>query len=313
MNQTQPAFTDLNARELLTADEVSDISAEVSTEVLAGRGLSDSNLWESMAEIKQTIDMIRNPFDVFRRVMNRVTARSTGLTFAELWLMYRYGILPLIKDVDQIMAAAGKQRGKIRKTTRARLEFTKTDSVLTIHGQLSPLLIGIRTQTTDTIKCRGMSLDEFDASLAYHQGFSAKGLVTLPWELVSYSFVADWFFNVGSFLNAMVPAFGYNQLGACLTLERTRSTVYNAESTSVATSLQNTWDLIRPISGYVVSVNKGKSRGQLSGPALVVRNNFKLDQVTRLADAFALAGQQLLNIFGEKPKSRRIKRLTVTF
>jgi len=64
------------------------------------------------------------------------------------------------------------------------------------------------------------------------------GLSEVPvagWEAIPFSFVADWFFNIGSYIEAITPISGVKRLGSWTTtrieLSTTRSTWWNDAGT----------------------------------------------------------------------------------
>jgi hypothetical protein len=148
----------------------------------------------------------------------------------------------------------------------------------------------INYTTTDEVTVRARTLDEVDFSVANNIGFSVKGLTSLPWELVPYSFVADWFVNVGDYIRALTPVPGLKLLDDSLTIERVVKTIYSAGPTSL---LNNDYSITRPVSGSISSTLKTKTRSRLGAPKLVVRSDFRFDKALRIADGLALAAQRL--------------------
>lgn len=299
-------FTDcsnqnLSFEQLISSSDINNLVTEVVTSCLSKRGNADNNLFESVAEWRQTFDMFRHPTQVMNRFLDAFDKRIRKIRrlqgASQAWLTYRYGVRPFIKDVSGIIdGLAFKSIGKKRvryfanKTISRRL--TQTYDVKPIW---SVVTTSVNRQMVDQFSARAVSFDEYVADLASNVGFTAKGLITVPWELVPYSFVVDWFVNVGDFLNAITPSPSYKQLGSCLVTERTTSNSWTAISSSSASP----FNLLRPVTGsFSTSILTKTRSSSLPQPGLVIKNDFRLDTITRAADAISLIAQRLDSLFG---------------
>lgn len=286
-------------RSIILQDDITSLVTEITTKGLAERGKADSNLFESVAEYKQTLELFTKPTKNIWRFLGKHEAKikdlkRLGMRPDEAWLIYRYGIKPFISDVHSIIEGLKQKTGRRRQTTRAKGEISRNEnSTMSI-----PTGPGANTffayQTSDYVKVRYTSIDEYVATTASNIGFTAKGLLTVPWELTPYSFVADWFVNIGDYLNAIAPAPEYKQLGSCIVVERSRVTRY-----------QNTAIVSPP---YVVDSIDGavcygayytKDRSSVGTPGVVLKNDFKLATIVRASDALALISQKLFQLFGK--------------
>jgi hypothetical protein len=68
-----------------------------------------------------------------------------------------------------------------------------------------------------TVKVRANILYEIDNR--QHFGLSFQEIPIAVWELLPYSFVADWFFNIGDYVQAITPKPGVKLLGGSYTVE----------------------------------------------------------------------------------------------
>jgi hypothetical protein len=287
---------------VVSQSDVDRMVVGVSTEVLSKRGRSDSDLWESMAEYKQTLELLQNPLNRLRSLSSKLLQSANGPSRVLLkevsggYLLYRYGIIPLMKDIESILKSLSRVTGKQRKTVRA------SDSRFAVAGSSGPFLLDViegtwKRETRDNIIVRAMSLDEVDLSFGSNLGFSFKGLVTLPWELTGYSFVADWFLNVGDYLGAHAPAPGYKQLGSCVVVQRVTSNAYTYASTGISPSGQSVnAQMVTPLTGSCAMVRISRTRGALAYPGVVIKSDFKFDSFTRAADAFSLLAQRFIKV-----------------
>jgi hypothetical protein len=301
-----PPFTGIPVPvgEVFSASEIAAMQSEVSTRVMASRGLSDSNLFESIAEINQLAGAVTGPLQGLKSFLQQRTPKALAMGAAGAWLAYRYGVRPFINDIEAILKGLKKSVGKQRKTTRAFLSQERVNVKTLPSAAFGDWRANVQILTLDNVTCRAMSLDEYVADFSSNIGFTGKGLAGLPWELIPFSFVVDWFVNVGDFLYAYVPAFGYKQLGSCLVTRRFRSTTYTIlDSFEVAGS---TWDLLEAPTGTIAGIVETKTRSPLSDPKLAIKTNFRLDQLTRMADAIALlfvVSAMAARIFGGAPAS----------
>lgn len=275
--------------------EQSDLATEVTTKCLAERGKADNNLFESVAEYKQTLSMLRRPQDSLFRYLNKNGEKIRKLSPESAWLAYRYGVRPFIKDVQGIIEGLGKTVGNKRSTTRAKGSIQRSEITSANYNIGNPVVLKIQKQTIESIEYRATSLDEYVADTASNIGFTAKGLLTLPWELVPYSFVADWFVNVGDFLNALAPAPGYKQLGSCITKRHSIYCLYTVIQTTATGNYQH--PPVRSNTASCYGSLETKTRTSLGTPGLVIKNDFKLNDAVRAADATALLKQRMDRLF----------------
>jgi hypothetical protein len=241
------------------------------------------------------IDTRRNT--PFRKLVKAGSLVSAGAAGA--WLISRYGLLPLIKDIQALLTQLrADQDAAERHTARGKAAVGRS-SVVPIQN----ICMGHITENgskllTDEVRVRAMSLDEWKMSLLDHFGLGSKDLLTLPWELLTLSFVADWFVNIGDFIGAMIPLPGVNQLGSCIVYQRVRSTTvtitgyssYGISNVSSSGSMSKTGTF----------VEKVRSPG-LRNATLVKLNRSKIDPALdknrmRIVDATALIGQRMAGI-----------------
>jgi hypothetical protein len=274
---------------LLSSSDINDSAVEASTAAFANRGKADSNLFESLAEYRDAVALLKDPIAKMYRLLHKQDKHITLLGPTEGWLVYRYGIRPIISDINNILKGLDKSIGKRRITSRGYSNLHQS-TTSTLVKTVSNVQMTYQVNTSDQVQSRAMSLDEYIATKSSNIGFTTKGLLGVPWELVPYSFVADWFVNVGDFLYAHAPAPGYKQLGSCLTTERTIITQYVLQNmTYVGSGISYTSQAPGAIYSQLVT----KTRSGIAKPGLVIRSDFQLDGLTRTADAFFLLKQIL--------------------
>jgi hypothetical protein len=277
----------------ISASEIASLQTEVSTRCLSARGSQGSNRFESLAQAAKTIAMLKRPFSAidsfFRKTKVKITRsgrrRKNLMRPVDAWLTYRYGLKPLINDVDEILRGLDKGVGNQKYTTRANGFKTRT-STRVFTKDLGINRVHIQAMSTCSVTVRAMSLDEYVSDLLNNIGFDIKGALTVSWELVPYSFVIDWFANVGDYLRAFIPTPSVVTLGNCLTTEvdsRTDYSVLRNEHLDPANSY-----FTRELSGTCSARIYSKSRTPLQPAGLVLKSDFRLDDQTRMADYLSL-------------------------
>lgn len=285
----------LPTKTLISQSDVQGLVREVSTKLLANRGTVTSNLFESLAQANQTLGMLQGPFKSLHRLITKAEAVKVTLkSSAGLWLQYRYGWKPLVADIHSILSGLQKQVGNKRETSSQEGQLS-TSEIETRVATGSTYVLTYQKQNFDVVKVRAVSLDEYAATLYSNIGLTGKDLATLPWELIPYSFVADWFANVGDYLRAIAPLPGVKQLGSSVSTHCDRSTIWSA----VSTAPTGTDTMVRPCTGTLFSQYTSYSRVPVGSPSLVIKSDFKLDTAMRAADAVSLILQRSNRVFSK--------------
>jgi hypothetical protein len=190
-----------------------------------------------------------------------------------------------------VIAGLEKKVGRVRKTSRAKILLESNLQQRVVPYSNPAFTVKILETVSDRVQIRAMSLDEHVLSEANNVGLTSKGLITLPWELVRYSFVLDWFLTVGDFLGAITPAFGWTQLGSCYVIRREQAVSINALDTIPGAG----YVIDTPCSGGFTYLRDTRQRiVGLPAPGVVVRSDFRFSNLSRCLDAFALLAQQVL-------------------
>lgn len=208
---------------------------------------------------------------------------------AHLWL--NLGLLPIAQD---IYALANKD---LRPPT-LRVAKSKSFSGSHVatqgadHGTFTTE-VGFKTRLTVSAKADIPSLDYFAANIAQQLGLTNP--VSLAWELMPYSFVVNWFVDIGSFL-AQFDTFAGLRL---IELSET----YTDEATILGQTFKQS-----AIGGFPIStttgvlykrsfgISKQKSRVLLDSPPIVLPRVPLLEglNVGKLTTLLALVAQRKL-------------------
>lgn len=159
------------------------------------------NLSVDFAESRQTLKMLRVSDQIhdYTRLFVKSSLFSKSRGLANIWLTYTYGVKPLLSSLYG--AADESLRVVINKLDRFRgraseVRMNPRIVVDSIFGNLTFSTFG-PFKVSSTV---GVSLfvPDFDFNR-----WASLNPVAIAWELTPYSFVVDWFLNVGGYLNNM--------------------------------------------------------------------------------------------------------------
>lgn len=209
-------------------------------------------------------------------------APSKSKSFADNYLEFHFGWSPLVADIysaakvleDGIPPPTVKGRGIGRDTVR-------------VTGQYG------YDQWTCTSKCQLIADVEIDnPNLNLLERLGVANPIAVLWEVVPWSFVVDWFSNVGQFLTALLPLNG-------IALKRLARTDYN------------TWDYTQEIPSFgrlkrakMVTVSRYAPAGNSFPAPKIMLYDFKGFSPRRGAAAISLLLQQMATP-GHKPPFRK--------
>lgn len=142
----------------------------------------------------------------FNRVFRsrRYSGKSNARWLGSKWLELQYGWLPLLGTIydcaenlvdptGRILQRSYKARGRILRTTAY-------DDGTTVKG----------TQAWSYGVEVGVTLAPATTRLQELSRFTSLNPLSVAWELLPYSFIADWFFNVGGYLRTAETALLHN-------------------------------------------------------------------------------------------------------
>lgn len=194
------------------------------------------------AERKKTVnfvvDCLQGVIDVARDVRKgRVPmAIKRWRNYPDKWLAYRYGWLPMVMDAyGAVKALERAEDGTYSRAvvTGKCYEEVASDSTAPVNvtvrfgtssSYLSYWVPGVKkTQLTHSCFYR-IDATINNATYLRLQDVGVTDPASTAWELIPYSFVVDWFINVGDWLGAVNALEGWNPLACSRTLV-TRETV----------------------------------------------------------------------------------------
>jgi hypothetical protein len=212
----------------LTFDGVPDIDVAQMQQLAVTRSFanidfSEANLLETLGEMDETVRFMRHTFvkaiRIFRAVKRwdlKYLRREISLKeLRDRYMECRYAIRPLIYDVKRTSAAitAGTLLSN-RFTFRA--SETETDSFSEDVGGYSSFDFVKKSSKTVNVRA-GVLVAMEDLSTLTIWGIDRP--IEAMWELTPFSFIADWFFNIGHTISSFTPKPGVKNLASWVTVE----------------------------------------------------------------------------------------------
>lgn len=183
---------------------------------------------ENWSDLDQTIGMLRHPFKSATKLLSSMiksrnrklgkTAASFAKATANTWLEYRYGWKPIILDMKTIVKSAQSKMSnndKLRLVVRAGsgdsangiIQQPATWNAAHTLGASATASVE-RTLQRDVGVVFDLINQTTSDQLAALFGTRLRDLPATAWEIVPYSFVADWFVGIGDWIQAITPAPG---------------------------------------------------------------------------------------------------------
>jgi hypothetical protein len=310
----------VRAKDLFGADgqPTSNLSVLAGTDAASGVQAANVQGLVELAELAKTLKFIANPFKAFENFIEdilrskdfrrwkanrlargkstsgRKPGKGTAATLAdylsEEWLRYRYGIMPLFYLCNDALKAVNEPKAPVRRTSRGKATETRVLQENVNEGDPTVEVRAVNRTHTKTWTVRAGVLYEHSLDLQANYGTRFQDVPEAAWELIQFSFIVDWFLNVGSFLGAIRPKVGVKQLATWTTTTLTD----NREVTMVCTggSGSSTYEYTsdRFAHSSIKTVEKRRVPGISVGLTYkwTTIDNFKSIHLKRATDSVAL-------------------------
>lgn len=235
-----PGWTGGNTRYLGWLEHVSmpttssDISLSVADNVAKGKFLKQAiEVHRSfmggvfLGELRETLHMIRNPakairrnvsdyFSELKKVRKVRNIRRRKRLLQDSWLEYSFGWLPLFNDIKNASDALNRlsdiQLHRVIGTGRDSDRIEGTRFLRTTGRGILHYYHRQATETHSTVIYRGAvrstALNPLRKELT-NWGFDPRDFAPTAWELVPYSFLVDYFSNIGD----VIEGWSWQNLG----------------------------------------------------------------------------------------------------
>lgn len=197
---------------------LSDLSSEIYDAHTAFQGST------FIGELKDTLRMLRSPAKTLRErfpdllnsygknVKRGTSRREASRILGDTWLEWQFGVRPLIQDVDNAskliheMYRIGSVFNDVTLKGKGKTALTVTADQQSV-GASAPFVLGTRLihHRVSVRYQAGYRLnDNSFANSPYKQaGLSPVDWMPTAWELLPWSFVVDYFTNIGDIITAL--------------------------------------------------------------------------------------------------------------
>lgn len=286
---------------------------------------ANANSWDLgtfLAEFNKTVSMVNrfkgNVLNRADRIVDQLgkrkknsfrTANSVLTAFSESWLEYRYGWRTLAYDLQDIHVSLERLASLKSKPKRGSSYTENVDSYSTSAST------GLYTNPGTTPSMYA-TLVAYDGVFSQIRTKAAHGSVmleavanelafidplTTAWEIVPFSFIVDWFVNVGDLIKAFSPFLSGNVLHGCLAhWDRVVETsTYSPSTSTMVTNYPTTSGYTHFISGTPIQrivVTETYDRAPAT-PSFSLHMKFNVDwrKVVDLSTLFQLANAKRIN------------------
>jgi hypothetical protein len=186
---------------------------------LDGHMSADSNILVTLAESAKTIQMVKEPFRLlkhdWRKTSKRLSASVLAKGGANVWLSWRYGWMQLYRDVVAFATIKRRIQEHINFLSQTRGSWQSLAKSQVDYGTCSPIQgspnVGFWLEPSINVVRRAtFSLDIFRSEQAtrftnfelFLQASGAYDILFALWDLVPFSFIVDWFVDIGNWISS---------------------------------------------------------------------------------------------------------------
>lgn len=163
---------------------------------------------------------MKNAHDVYESESRKRSARrdvksrasSVPRDLASAWLAYRYGLMPTllsINDALELLKKKLQKAGSAIHTKRRRKNFHLEKVQMATASKLVSVTYDVRSRIEAIVYYRRY----WDQTTMGLLGLTFENIPSILWESTRLSFVWDWIFHIGSWLEALKPKLGCHILG----------------------------------------------------------------------------------------------------
>jgi hypothetical protein len=216
---------------LAESRQTASMVVQRATSIVSGlRALRKGNLDEFMGAMHKSFNPPKRKVRNWREHLRSDTKGSTKAA-SSIWLEARYGWLPFLSEVhsafeslNEIVERQENLYARVSARKKAERVLAPRDESLISLGADGGLKMEVRETQYEEIKAVWVFVPtEWD-------GLGRLGLTNpleVAWELVPFSFVADWFLPVGNYLSYLDVQQRFKHVGGTVGLRRERVLEYS--------------------------------------------------------------------------------------
>lgn len=181
-----------------------------------------AGIGQNLVEYKQTVELLhgaigalRSPLKAFATAARRY-AKQARFTPHELgrtalkdlggaWLIWHFGVDPLIKDIYNICERLDEHKNdewrRVTVSSRSWWQYNMSQGPGAFNWT--------QDEWYDGVVRMSMEVRVKNQTTAMLNDFGLVNPASLLWEIVPFSFVIDWFYPVGAYLNSFSDLLGY--------------------------------------------------------------------------------------------------------
>jgi hypothetical protein len=242
--------------------------------LLASLGEGRETIASMVAILKRATKIARAIRRLNIKALRRELSRKE---LADRYMEFRYALRPLVYDAKQVVAAlSGDELPDVgRQTFRGYKEdFGSTvENGVLLYSDAGTRVYG-RQEASTVFQVRAGVLTTIEA-ISKLNVWGLDSIAESAWELMPYSFILDWFFDIGETLASWTPEMGVKKLASWVVTEVTTTQMVRVTSAeNILPSGATVWSDFFTLSGYHSKVTTVKTR--TPDPSLPILPTFRL-------------------------------------
>jgi len=229
--------------ESLTVDE--SIIAEAITEAWSKVSLSDTMALATAAELSKSLDFLLSAFGrvwkIYRALrkfdLKALKGEISPKELSQRYMEARYALRPMAYDINNTVSALA-DKAKLRYQTFRAFKADMASATFPnflLRSVAGDYKIEGTAQAARSLEVRSGVLT-FLKRFGSFERWGVGDILQTGWELVPFSFIVDWFCQVGKLISAWSPKVGLDTLASWYVVEDTTTLSVTAETgTSLAT------------------------------------------------------------------------------
>lgn len=200
--------------QVVSAIPLPSSAASLHASAVADLQAGDMDLLTSIAEMNKTVSYIVSRLRDIAQILGAVKRRDFSFFKKSVesytpsldpWLEARYAVRPLIIDVENSIRAFNNSGSLATLKRAARAE--DLDSVTSVSGSFSDSNFSYTFDGTVSVtgRRRGGAIGKLSANLPSLYTLGMFNLATTAVELIPWSFVFQWFFNISGLIASLNP------------------------------------------------------------------------------------------------------------